>query len=120
VKKAVDKTPVPQRSVSELLRAALSRYHGIFTELAQSGRTGQRQLTPIQFSVLGAAASAKMVTQAFIRERAHVDRSTLSEMLIRLRRSGLVLEVEPPNGDKRIKLVRVTPEGLRRLAVARE
>lgn len=99
-----------------MLRAALSRYNAILADECRDRSKTRRPLTSTQFAVLSVAATSKMVTQRFIRECANVDRSTLSEMLIRLRMAGLVLEMPPADGDKRVKLVKVTPEGRSRLA----
>src|SRR5947207_226569 len=104
---------VPEsRSVSVALRAALSRYNAIFAEEAGRSKVG-RALTSLQLVLLDAVAREE-TSQTALREQTGIDRSTLSEMIMRLEKHGLV-ETSQAKGDSRMTIVKITAEGKKQL-----
>jgi DNA-binding MarR family transcriptional regulator len=109
-KRDVDLTE-PLQSTGHLLRRAVQHYATLWTAIATSG------LTSPQFAVLALLANGGELDQRTIAEGAALDKSTCGDLVDRLARRGFV-EAGPDPDDRRRKLVRITGEGLGRLAAA--
>ena len=83
----------------------------LWTAIVTSG------LTSPQFAVLALLANGEELDQRTIAEGAALDKSTCGELVDRLARRGLVAAGPDPD-DRRRKLIRITDEGLQRLAAA--
>src|SRR5262249_6579247 len=76
-------------------------------------------LTAARFDLLYAVQKESLPTrQSDLRRTLGVSRSTVSVMLASLEELGLVTRVRPAYGDRRTRIVRLTPEGLARTRVA--
>ena len=109
-KQDVDLTE-PLRSTGHLLRRAVQHYTTLWTAIVTSG------LTSPQFAVLALLANGEELDQRTIAEGAALDKSTCGDLVDRLARRGLVAAGPDPD-DRRRKLIRITDEGLQRLAAA--
>jgi DNA-binding MarR family transcriptional regulator len=109
-KQDVDLTE-PLHSTGHLLRRAVQHYATLWTAIVGSG------LTSPQFAVLALLANGEELDQRTIAEGAALDKSTCGDLVDRLARRGLVAAGPDPD-DRRRKLVRITGEGLERLADA--
>ena len=79
-------------------------------------------VTPVQFSILTVADAQPGLEQGALAHAIGVDRTTLANVLARLEGRGLVSRMVAP-GDRRVKLVRLTPDGaavLERMQAAAE
>jgi DNA-binding MarR family transcriptional regulator len=74
-------------------------------------------LTPRQLAVLVAGAQSEGPSQTEIVDSTGIDRSTLSELVVRLQKKGLV-QRRRTKEDARAYAVKLTDEGRRTLAVA--
>jgi DNA-binding MarR family transcriptional regulator len=109
-KRDVDLTE-PLQSTGHLLRRAVQHYTTLWTAIVTSG------LTSPQFAVLALLANGEELDQRTIAEGAALDKSTCGDLVDRLARRGLVAAGPDPD-DRRRKLIRITDEGLQRLAAA--
>jgi DNA-binding MarR family transcriptional regulator len=109
-KRDVDLTE-PLQSTGHLLRRAVQHYATLWTAIVTSG------LTSPQFAVLALLGGGEELDQRTIAEGAALDKSTCGDLIDRLARRGLV-EAGPDPDNRRRKLVRITGEGLQRLAAA--
>jgi MarR family transcriptional regulator, temperature-dependent positive regulator of motility len=73
------------------------------------------KLTPRQLALLMAIEECEGLNQTELTERTGIDRSTISEMIRRLQRKGL-LQRRRPRGDERSYAVNLTEEGRRVLS----
>jgi DNA-binding MarR family transcriptional regulator len=89
----------------------VQHYATLWTAIVGSG------LTSPQFAVLALLANGEELDQRTIAEGAALDKSTCGDLVDRLARRGLVAAGPDPD-DRRRKLVRITGEGLERLAAA--
>jgi len=97
----------PTTSVIHLLRRAFQHVTGCWTDTV--GTT----LTTPQFAILGVLVSDdKEFDQAMLGERLGLDSSTVSFLIKRLERDGLV-GVAMDQANRRRKLITITDEGLR-------
>jgi MarR family transcriptional regulator, temperature-dependent positive regulator of motility len=101
----------PLRSTGHLLRRAVQQYATLWTAIVTSG------LTSPQFAVLALLADGEELDQRTIAEGAALDKSTCGDLVDRLARRGLVAAGPDPDNRRR-KLVRITDEGVARLAAA--
>jgi DNA-binding MarR family transcriptional regulator len=101
----------PLRSTGHLLRRAGQHYATLWTAIVTSG------LTSPQFAVLALLADGEELDQRTIAEGAALDKSTCGDLVDRLARRGLVAAGPDPDNRRR-KLVRITDEGVARLAAA--
>lgn len=96
------------------LRAALRAFLRRGEQVARThGLTPQRQL--LLLMIKGAADGSQQATVNELVGRLALSQSTVSELIDRSAEAGLVARV-PSRSDARVVLVRVTPEGERRLA----
>jgi DNA-binding MarR family transcriptional regulator len=72
---------------------------------------GGFNVTPVQFSILSAAAAKPDLEQARLAVEIGVDRATLANVLIRLEARGL-LQRQAAAQDRRVKRIRLTAAGL--------
>jgi len=100
------------RSLGHLLHRAQQRADEVFAALH-----GDDNATLRQFAVLAAISEQTGLTQTDLVRITGVDRSTLTDMMKRLEKKGLV-ERERTAKDKRAKTVRLTNKGRTRLAEA--
>jgi DNA-binding MarR family transcriptional regulator len=75
-------------------------------------------MTPRQFAVLAALEGEEGVSQATLTKRTGIDRSTLSEVVDRLLRKGLIAR-RPNARDRRAYSLRLTPKGRQQLLAVR-
>ncbi|MDO1558952.1 MarR family winged helix-turn-helix transcriptional regulator [Brevundimonas sp. 2R-24] len=94
------------RSHSHLLHRALQRALDLYAEEAGADAPSQRQ-----FAVLSACAERPGLTQTDLVAATGIDRSTLAELVSRMKARGLVLQ-ERSASDARAKTVTLTAEGL--------
>ena len=92
-------------SPSHLLHRALQRALDIYGALAGEAAPTQRQ-----YAVLSAVAAREGLTQADLVRSTGIDRSTLAELVARMRTKGL-LERERSSQDGRANAVRLTQDG---------
>lgn len=99
--------------IGRSLRRALQRYDAALADASP--------LTRPQLAVLDAlgASHKPSLTQGTLIARAGSDRSTLSEMLARMERDGLVIRTAVPGTRGTTKAVSITPVGRATLARAR-
>jgi len=83
-----------------------------------AGALAMRGLTPRQVSVLVAAASRPGISQTALTAITGVDRSTLADILKRLRSKGLITRTRSKT-DMRERLVYLTDEGMRAVSEGR-
>lgn len=76
-------------------------------------------ITPTQLLVLSSVLGTNGIKQVEIRRRCNVDRSTLSEILTRLRDQGLVFHARSDD-DARASVVRLSSEGVKALKAGRK
>jgi DNA-binding MarR family transcriptional regulator len=76
---------------------------------------GAFNVTPVQFSILTAAAAQPGLEQARLAHEVGVDRTTLANVVARLEGRGLVRRT-PSRDDRRIKRVTITARGRKLLA----
>ena len=105
-------TATLDRSPSHLLHRALQRALDIYGSLA-----GEAALTQRQYAVLSAVAEHEGLTQADLVRSTGIDRSTLAELVARMRTKGLV-ERERSSKDGRANAVRLTADGKAALKAA--
>ncbi|MFO1322382.1 MAG: MarR family transcriptional regulator [Burkholderiales bacterium] len=96
-----------------LIRRAHQIAVALFMEEAAAFET-----TPVQFGLLSALIDAPGMDQVTLAERVALDVATAGSALGRLESKGLVRR-DPDPGDRRRRLVRVTPEGARLAASMR-
>ncbi len=101
---------LPARSPSELLRSALARYSAAFARAADGHAKGVPTPTAHQFRLLSHLSRSVRCSQFDLTGRTDIDRSTLSEMLRRLERRGLVIVEDDPS-DMRRSAVSLTAKG---------
>jgi DNA-binding MarR family transcriptional regulator len=95
-------------------RAALRRFLRTSEQVARaSGLTPQRQL--LMLMIKGAPRLTEHATVTDLAERLQLAQSTVTELVRRAEEVGLI-EREPSAKDGRVVLLRLTPEGERRLA----
>jgi DNA-binding MarR family transcriptional regulator len=95
-------------------RAALRRFLRTSEQVARaSGLTPQRQL--LMLMIKGAPNGSEHSTVTDLAERLQLAQSTVTELVRRAEEVGLI-EREPSDTDGRVALLRLTPEGERRLA----
>ncbi len=96
------------------LRAALRGFLRRGEQVARAhGLTPQRHL--LLLMIKGAADGSQQATVNELVGRLALSQSTVSELIDRSAEAGLVVRI-PSTSDARVVLVRVTPEGERRLA----
>jgi len=66
-------------------------------------------VTPVQFSIMTVAGAQPGLEQVALACEVGVDRTTLTNVLARLERRGLIARA--PASDRRVKRVSLTPEG---------
>jgi DNA-binding MarR family transcriptional regulator len=79
-------------------------------------------VTPVQFSIMTVAGAQPGLEQVALAQEVGVDRTTLTNVLTRLERRGLITRAAVPT-DRRVKRVSLTEEGhatLQRMAEAAE
>ncbi len=79
-------------------------------------------ITPVQFSIMTVAGAQPGLEQVALAHEVGVDRTTLTNVLTRLEKRGLITRTAVPT-DKRVKRVSLTAEGqatLQRMAGAAE
>jgi len=74
-------------------------------------------MTPVQFAALAAVAQRPRIDQAALSALIGYDRATIGGVIDRLEARGWVARSASP-GDRRLKLVRITPTGKKALARA--
>lgn len=92
----------------------IRRLHQIHVSLFVE-ECGALGVTPVQFSVLSAAAQTPGLEQARLTQEVGVDRTTLAGVLARLEKQGFVRR-RAGRGDRRVKNVFPTPAGRALLA----
>jgi len=103
---AVRKTPYRlEDQVGHVLRRAHQRASAIFQE-----HIGDPNVTPTQFAALVKLHDEGQLSQNHLGRLTAMDRATIQGVTRRLVRRALVA-VEPDPGDKRRKLLRLTPAG---------
>lgn len=100
------------RSLGHLLHRAQQRADEVF-----AGLQGDDNATLRQFAVLAAVSEQAGLTQSDLVRITGIDRSTLTDMMERLERKGLI-ERKRTEKDKRAKAVRLTNKGRTRVAAA--
>jgi DNA-binding MarR family transcriptional regulator len=90
---------------AHLIRRAHQRATGMFQQMM-----GDSGLTPTQLAVLGTLDRCPDLSQNDLAGRTAIDTATLSTMLRRLAKAGL-LERVPSRDDQRVHLVRLTEAG---------
>ncbi|MCW4386201.1 MarR family transcriptional regulator [Salinibacterium sp. SYSU T00001] len=86
------------------LRRAYQAYNALWQEYASA------DISPVQFGVLHALCENGGLPQNQLAQLAHLDKSTLAELLRRMERQGVVA-TERDTKDRRRKTVTVTEQG---------
>jgi MarR family transcriptional regulator, lower aerobic nicotinate degradation pathway regulator len=94
-----------ETSVGFLLAKAYQRLYARFRDLL-----APHGITPQQFALLAFLWKRDKLSQTELTEMTEVDRTTLSGLIDRLEKQGLV-ERQPHPGDRRAYLVALTPDG---------
>lgn len=94
-----------ETSVGFLLAKAHQRLYARFRDLL-----APYDITPPQFALLAFLWKQDGLSQTELTEKTDVDRTTLSGLIDRLEKQGLVARAPHP-GDRRASLVKLTPAG---------
>jgi DNA-binding MarR family transcriptional regulator len=91
--------------IGDLIRRLQQIAVGIFMD-----ETKEFDITPVQYKALRAIKKTPGIAKSYLADAVAQDRSTIGELVRRLESRGLVTRTTAA-GDKRIKMLRLTPVG---------